>query len=227
MTIFCLGLSRTGTTSLHAASLILRIPAIHYPIELVPKWLRGDFSPASTRPFEFISDLPTPLYFEEFDKTHPGARFILTYRDDMRWLDSVEKHFKATPASSAATAPRDIIRIACYGTSVFNRQRMHGVYRRHFDRVIDYFAARPKDFLAINLEEERDAWQVLCAFLQMEKPAMPFPHLRSPNIGTLRWSTSDDLEAKRDAILGRLSEVSLTTYRDGSVEYLRPALGSN
>jgi hypothetical protein len=92
MKVFCLGLSRTGTSSLHAAALILRIPAIHYPIELTPRWFNGDFSRAATEPYQLISDLPTPLFFEEFDVAHPGAKFILTYRNVDRWLDSVEKH---------------------------------------------------------------------------------------------------------------------------------------
>ena len=218
MKVFCLGLSRTGTSSLHAASIILRIPAIHYPVELVPRWFSGDFSRASTEPYEFISDVPTPLFFEEFDSTHPQARFILTYRPVDRWLDSVEKHFRANAVSTTKTVPRDLIRLACYGTTGFHRQRMRSVYQRHLDKVSCYFASRPKDLLAINIDDEKNPWGVLCKFLQVQVPNTPFPHLRTPITGSLRQCKPEEIETKRTAILSRISENSITSMpiRKGS-----------
>lgn len=213
MKVFCLGLSRTGTSSLHAASLILRIPAIHYPIELAHRWFNGDFSLSATEPYQLISDLPTPLYFEEFDSSHPGARFILTYRRADQWLDSVERHFRATAASSTKTVPRDLVRLACYGTTVFHRQRMLGVYQRHLDRVRRYFASRPADLLTIDIDEEKSPWTVLCKFLQVPVPEMPFPHLRIPVTGSLRRCQPEEVDAKRTAILNLLIESSVKTER--------------
>jgi hypothetical protein len=209
MKVFCLGLSRTGTSSLHAASVILRMPAIHYPIELAHRWFNGDFSISTTEPYQFISDLPTPLFFEEFDFSHPGARFILTYRPVDRWLDSVERHFRATQASSTKTVPRDLVRLACYGTTVFHKQRMLSLYQRHLDRVSRYFASRPGDLLTINIDEEKNPWAVLCKFLQLPVPEFPFPHLRTPITGSLKRCKPEEVENKRTAILNLLIENSI------------------
>ena len=44
MKIFGIGLSRTGTSSLHLALLTMGIPAIHYPRKMAQYWMRGIFN---------------------------------------------------------------------------------------------------------------------------------------------------------------------------------------
>src|SRR5690242_14275153 len=147
--VFGLGLSRTGTTSLHAAAVILGFPAVHYPLGLASRWMGADFSPDAMGPFSAYTDLPVPVYFREFDRACPNSRFILTLRDPARWIDSVERYFGSRP-SSEQTLQRDILRLLCYGVSNFHRQRFLDVYHRHTDQVTDYFCDRPADLLVFD-----------------------------------------------------------------------------
>ncbi|MDP9138748.1 MAG: hypothetical protein M3N38_11325 [Pseudomonadota bacterium] len=199
--VFGIGLSRTGTTSLHAASVLMGLSAWHYPSQAAFRWFLGDFSAATTQPFAAITDLPTPLFFEELDKTHPRARFILTVRDVESWLDSFEAFLGRTRPSSPQTLRRDIIRIACYGTMAFHRERMAGVYLRHIDRVQTYFRHRASDLLVLDVKKEPRPWQKLGDFLSLPLPDLPFPHLRAPGIGPLRCVLPQELGQKRDAMI--------------------------
>jgi sulfotransferase family protein len=198
--VFGIGLSRTGSTSLHAASVILRLSALHYPSRPAKRWLQGDYSAETTNPFNVITDIPTGVYFEELDKTHPHARFILTIRDVDSWLNSFEAFLSRTKPSSPDTLTRDVIRVACYGTTRFNRERMAGVYLRHNDRVQKYFKYRSSDLLILELGDD-NSWKRLCDFLDLTPPKIPYPHLRAPGIGELRWVLPEEINVKRRALM--------------------------
>ena len=43
--------------------------------------------------FYAASDLPIPQLFLKLDSAYPGSKFILTIRDEGRWLESVKRHF--------------------------------------------------------------------------------------------------------------------------------------
>lgn len=195
--VFGLGLSRTGTTSLHAAAVILGFPAVHHPLGLATRWMSGDFSRGTMGPFSVYTDLPVPVYFREFDSACPNSRFILTVRDPAAWIDSVERYFTSSPPSSEQTLQRDVIRLLCYGVSKFHRQRFLDVYLRHIDQVTDHFRNRPGDLLVFDLAKESDPWLALARFLERPAPRVRYPHLLSPAIGDLQRVTSDQLPDKR------------------------------
>lgn len=199
--VFVLGLSRTGTTSLHAAAVILGFSAIHYPLRLAPKWMAGDFSPQAVGPFDFYTDLPIPEYFREFDRSCPNARFILTVRDPESWADSVARWFAASSPSSERTAQRDAVRLLCYGMYNFHRQRYLDVYRRHRDEVLDYFRDRSSDLLVLDLTTETEPWEPLCRFLGRPTPELTFPHLRTPTLGSLHFVLKEEISDKRNRLL--------------------------
>jgi hypothetical protein len=78
--IFGIGLSRTGTTSLHAALGILGYRSIHYP-QLDRLYELVDDHDAA-------SDTPVACSYRQLDARYPGSRFILTVRDFRAWLES-------------------------------------------------------------------------------------------------------------------------------------------
>ena len=80
--IFGIGLSKTGTTSLHVALEILGYSSVHYPVT----WEEFDR-------YDAAHDITVASRFEELDKLYPGSRFILTLRDLNQWLRSCENHF--------------------------------------------------------------------------------------------------------------------------------------
>jgi hypothetical protein len=195
--IFGLGLSRTGTTSLHAAGVILGLSAVHYPGPLATRWMAGNFSAETLGPFAFWTDLPVPVYFREFDRACPNSRFIMTVREPDAWVDSVERWFARTPPSSEKTLQRDLVRLICYGVCNFHRQRFLDVYQRHTDQVTEYFRDRPSDLLVLDLTKETDPWHRLCRFLNHPVPEAKFPHLTSPSIGDLRIVLPEEVADKR------------------------------
>ena len=204
--VFGLGLSRTGTTSLHAAAVLLGFSAIHYPLRLSPKWMAGDFSPAAIGPFQFYTDLPIPAYYREFDRACPNSRFVLTVRDAEEWAESVARWYAEMPPSSPRTVQRDVIRLISYGVHNFHRQRFLDIYRRHGDDVLDYFRDRPRDLLVLDLAAETDPWMPLCRFLDRPVPERDFPHLRTPAIGNLQFVLPQERNEKQRRMIRLVNE---------------------
>lgn len=194
--IFGVGLSRTGTTSLHAAAVILGFSSIHYPMRLAPSWMAGNFSTETIGPFDVLSDLPVPTYFREFDRICPDSKFILTQRDAEQWIESVDRWYRTMPPSSPRTVQRDVIRLICFGVHNFHRQRFMDVFQRHSDDVLEYFLDRPNDLLVLDLTSETNAWNPLCRFLGRQVPDRSFPHLKTPAIGDLQSVSAEEMTEK-------------------------------
>lgn len=201
---FVIGLSRTGTTSLHAAFVLLGIPSVHYPGRAARQWLRGDFQPDGLAEYDACSDMPTPVYFRDLDRRYPGSRFILTVRDVDRWLESVRELWETAGPSSQKTVLRDLIRVAMYGVTGFDREHLRDVFEAHIRNVREYFRERPGDLLEMDLTQG-DGWDRLCPFLGLPIPeGLDFPRLRTPYIRPLGEVSRRDLTAKREAMLKRV-----------------------
>ena len=194
--IFGIGLSRTGTTSLHCALALLGVPSIHYPAHAAWDWLHGRFHSDALVPFDACCDIPTPIYFRQLDRAYPGSKFILTTRAPDAWLDSVERHYATSPPSSPQTAFRDLLRVAVYGVINFHRGRFREVYETHHDAVKRYFAARPGDIIQFDVTSG-DGWSHLCPFVGRPAPDVPFPKLRTPYMGAFEFVKRDELAQKQ------------------------------
>ena len=197
--VFGLGLSRTGTTSLHAALVLMGFSSVHYPLgyrNLARHWLDGDFSAAHTAPFRGYSDLPTPVFFRELDRAHPGSKFVLTLRDEGAWADSIERQYARPLPPSPKNPIRHRMRELAYGSIEFERSRYLDAYRRHHDNIRAHFSTRADALLILDLSRDADAWQRLSAFLDRSVTTRAFPHLRVPDLGNLSWVTEDELPEK-------------------------------
>ena len=206
--IFGLGLSRTGTTSLHIALVLLGIPSIHYPIDAARHWLWGRFDMDRLTDFDACGDLPTPIYFRQLDNMYPGAKFILTTRNVDTWLDSVERHFTEAPPPSQHTLLRDFIRIATYGVCQFHRGRFRDVYLRHSDAVRRYFVDRPQDLVELDFAAGH-GWPELCAFIERPIPTIAFPNQRSHHISPLDVVRRGELAPKQALLRKMLAQNDL------------------
>ena len=82
--IFGIGLSRTGTTSLHHAFEILGIRSAPTSVALL-------FDPDDEvlGLYEAFTDNPIPFLYQRLDARFPGSKFILTTRDLDDWLRSM------------------------------------------------------------------------------------------------------------------------------------------
>lgn len=177
--VFCVGLSKTGTTSLGDALEALGYRRLTWsrPVSmpLFHRVAKGDLQAAFdlADQYDALEDLPWPLIYRELHAHYPGAKFILTRRKDQAaWARSIHRQ---TLGKRRAKFPPYL---HMFGVHFFHEdpQAFLAGYERHNREVAAYFrAADPDNFLEMCFEEG-DGWEKLCAFLGVAPPAIPFPH---------------------------------------------------
>lgn len=171
--VFCVGLQKTGTTSLQYALSklgyrvggVFNVDDLDQPIQMYERAL-------SLLPhFDAFADNPWGVYFRELDEVEPGAKFILTSREPEKWYTSVCKHF-----GESGSKRREWI----YGAAspIGNKQIYTEKLVSHQESVRNYFANRPNDFIEFDVASG-DGWEKLCVFLGKKVPAEPFPRLNT------------------------------------------------
>jgi len=176
--IFGIGLSKTGTTSLHLALHLLgyRSGTYHHLKRLKLKgWFKGNFEDDYLEDYDALTDLPIGTYFADLDRRYAGSKFILTIRDVDSWLESAARHWTRRPDRRRGCG-RDV-RMATYGISGFDRDRFRFVYENHVRNVQWHFRDRSRDLLILDIAAGQ-GWPELCPFLGKEIPPEPFPHVK-------------------------------------------------
>lgn len=178
--VFGIGLHKTATTSLHKAFQTLGFDSLHWGKGEAPTIWQEVAAAGRSQTLERFyaaSDLPIPLLYKQLDKAYPGSKFILTVRDEAKWLKSVERLWD--PKYNPTRWQWDVWPIsnrlhkALYGRVDFDAQTMLERYLRHNAEVRHYFRNRPEDLLVLNMEN--DGWSSLCAFLNKAIPAESYP----------------------------------------------------
>lgn len=170
--VFGVGMQRTGTTSLGRALTLLGYKTIHFP-----SWLWEMEDPSLLDQYEAFTDNPIPLLYKDLDERHPGSKFILTVRNEEKWLASCQWMFETKREDWGFDRSTRIqgMHHALYGTNHFDRDAFSAAYRRHNADVIAYFADRHDDLLVLDVDAGLE-WGPLCAFLGQPVPSAPFPH---------------------------------------------------
>jgi len=183
MKVFCIGLSKTGTRSLHDALTILGLRSVHWGgpdldtavqrgpeiRDAVERALR-DGTPllAELDEADAYSDiLSLSLSFDVLDRQYPGSRFVLTVRELGDWLASRSRHVAANVARQARGE---------YAGS-FLVEDIPGWTAEalaHEANVRAHFADRPRDLLVMDIAAGA-GWETLCPFLELPVPDVPFP----------------------------------------------------
>ena len=172
MKIFCIGLNKTGTISLHEALTDLGFASLHWGGQAsrraVEQAIRegkplleylGDYDAYSD-----IQRLSTS--FDVLDQQYPGSRFILTTRPVDTWIDSRRRHVERNRERRA--------RGEYDGTFLtIEPERWRQQFVEHHARVDRYFAGR--DDLLVMRITDGDGYEVLCPFLGLQPPSGPFP----------------------------------------------------
>lgn len=166
--IFCIGTTKTATSSIGAALERLGYKHHSYDEELLAEVLRGNKAAAieRARDFESFDDWPWSMgtMFVDLDQAFPGSRFIYTDRDLISWAASQRKYFYADPKWHYG----DLTTFDDHFPDVIVRRRNR---KRHID---EYFRRRPQDLLTMTITSG-DGWEKLCAWLGREVPDEPFP----------------------------------------------------
>lgn len=183
--IFCIGLSKTATTSLNEALNLLDYLSAHWANPVTGKLLDDEDIPL----FDSLGDTPISYRFEELYHSYPNARFIYTRRDTAQWEQSVLRHYAASHRNrqaqnfeSFAHCNRHAQEFS-YGERsrtlsnalYFNNHSFADAYHDFDRRVHRFFADKPAArFLEIDITGG-DGWDKLCPFLAKAIPDMPFP----------------------------------------------------
>lgn len=174
--VFGIGLSRTGTKSLHTALRTLGYRSDHFSTHLLR--FRGDTVTLDfdgVAAYEALTDITAAFFFRELAARFPRAKFVLTLRDVDGWLRSCERHF-----STDKQVPQTLLRLRAllYGTTVYDPERFRTVYLRHVTAVRQFFVSRPNDLLEVDICGGTE-WHPLCDFLGQPVPDERFPWMNN------------------------------------------------
>jgi SAM-dependent methyltransferase len=171
--IFCLGLTKTATSTLAEALGLLGIRCYHWggpsAWKAVVEALRAgelltDRLPPGWGAYADIGSLLSR--YRLLDLQYPGSRFILTVRDEDKWLNSRLRHVERNRQAHAAGR--------YHGTKLeIDEEGWRAQWRGHVHGVHNYFAGRD-DLLELDLTAQ-PRWDELASFLGLEIPEVPFP----------------------------------------------------
>jgi len=183
--VFGIGLSRTGTRSLTVALHTLGFDTVHYPIDraTLDTLTRGDARFSLLDHYDGITDITIVPYYKDLDRAWPGAKFVLTVREEESWLRSCRDHWAKGLMNHNGESDEHrlrgeiqrFIRVAVYGSEEFDEDRFRHAYRCHVDSVLRYFEGRERDLLILNIAAG-DGYERLAPFLGVAAPGQPFPH---------------------------------------------------
>ncbi len=178
--IFCVGLNKTGTSSLHEAFRILGLKSVHFMDDegnnikdiIQNNYLTRDNIIKGLEEYDAYSDWDRAPYtvdiIKEFDKQYPDSKFILNTRDLDSWLNSREKHVKRNQERKRKNPEEDIRWLE------IDRSGWEIQFKNHYDEVNKYFKGRKDDLLVFDVTKGDD-WEKLCPFLNLPIPTVPFP----------------------------------------------------
>jgi hypothetical protein len=195
--VFCLGLQKTGTTSVEWLLKDMgKQVATYYKnwdIEFVNKLKQGDYSELKrvAELFDAFQDAPWFLFYREFDSWYPGSKFILTIRDSRSWWKSFLYYFEKRSLSIFEY-------IYGYKNPVGNENNFIERYERHNREVIEYFKDRPEDLLVIDVSEE-NALHKISNFLGESSTFEKMPHINA--------TQRIPLETERNKLLKNLKNI--------------------
>lgn len=167
--IFGIGLPRTGTRSLKQALRILGFRDVSGLTQYRRDFYQGRLALPAGKD-AIVGGISG--YYLALDKLYPGSKFILTIRDEDRWLNSVNNLWGVTYEPEESK-----VRLSWlwqhFGINAYHVDVLRVIYRSSKLGAIEYFANRPKDFLVLDIEQPQ--WPQLCGFLGLPIPDEPYP----------------------------------------------------
>lgn len=178
--IFCIGLNKTGTSSLHEAFQILGLKSVHFKDEkginikdvINENYLKNKDILHQLSHYDAISDWDRPPYtfeiIKKFDEHYPNSKFIVNTRDIEDWLNSREKHVKRNQKLKEKQPNLNITWLK------IDRDAWRNEYEIHYNAIEAYFKNRKEDVLYFDVTQGDD-WEKLCPFLHLPIPLTRFP----------------------------------------------------
>lgn len=174
MKVFGIGLSKTGTKSLHYALLSMGLSSVHYPGKLSVPWIKGITQKEHMDGRTCFIDIPTPVFFKHLNEICHNAKFILTTRDINSWIDSCEKHFKDDKKNFNNLIKK--IRRVTFGIDYFDKEIFYDFYKKHLDDVFTYFYNSNK-LLTLDIDDYNKLEKLEC-FLNKKSVLNQYPYIK-------------------------------------------------
>jgi len=218
--IFIVGLSKTGTTSIGDALVLLGYKRLGWKDirsrQLVHTWANGDYDALKdqTRYFDAFEDLPWPFMYRQMAEMYPTAKFVLSLRkDEQTWLTSMRRHvgrgnwraYEYFYGTDQVDGHEDVV--------------LHS-YRNHTENVRSYFRHQPHRYVEITIDDDGDVnWEAICRVAECPEgrvPSVPFPKSNTAS----HWQKGaviDNLHFLWSWSITRIEEFSTDSiYRGGS-----------
>jgi hypothetical protein len=180
--VFGIGLSKTGTTTLASALQSLGLTTLHWTNPVTGALI----SEPDLLLFDALTDTPMCVAFEKNYYMFPASKFIYTVRPLESWIRSMlgqwHRVFGTTEFGEfqrqASTPSR--IRLgsdfcSIYQTLYLSHADLRQAYAAYDRRVRRFFSDKPADRFLVFDVFAGHGWPELCAFLDKDVPAMPFP----------------------------------------------------
>jgi hypothetical protein len=177
--VVCVGLDKTGTTSLRRCFELLGYRCAGYDHHALESMASGCMQPVFQRmdAFEAFADTPWFMLYEQFSTQYPDCRFILTTRSDAsRWAKSALSHDRRHNLPGTIQASARQIFLDLYRGLGADLSDPAALYDFHNRRVRHFFSSQADRLLTV-CWETGDGWPQLCRFLGKPVPRRtPFPH---------------------------------------------------
>lgn len=196
--VFCIGLNKTGTTSLEKAlqELGFQMGNQRAGEELIDDWGQRSFAKIIRLAYtaDAFQDIPfsLPYTYQALDAHFPNAKFILTMRNSAEeWYESLLRFHSKLWADGTRPPTADDLAKATYVSEghalrthqlmfdvpthdLYNRDRLIQVYQHHAYSVREFFRTRKGKLIEINLSVQND-YSRLCEFLEKPPVTETFP----------------------------------------------------
>lgn len=161
--VFGIGLSRTGTTTLHLILEQLGFKSLHFVGELLnePQW-------DILNEYDAFTDSPIPLYYQQCDMRCPNSKFILTTRNREAWLASMKWMFSHGKIAWNWDATTHQYHQKFYGGQKYNRRRLEKFWDNYHMEIKNYFSERKNQLLIIDIDNGFNMREI-CDFLEVRE----------------------------------------------------------
>jgi hypothetical protein len=179
---FCIGLSKTGTSSIAKALADIGFLTSHYFNAFTFELLTTE----DAYYFDALTDTSICPDFEALFHLFPNSKFIYTTRPMQDWLGSYERHDRRYMRCTDFPSLRQRVTtpgLTRYGTtlarsavSIFYRHPDPETARLRFEERVHAFFAGPRAARLLVFDVfSGDGWDKLCGFLGRPVPDRPFP----------------------------------------------------
>lgn len=196
--IFCIGHNKTGTTTIESV-----LKDFGYKLGnqiqgemLLDAWYHRDFKEIIKfcKTADAFQDVPfsLPYTYQHLDLAYPGAKFILTERDNAeQWYQSLTKFHSKLWANGKHIPTANDLKQAIYRRQgfaydfnrwtynspeddIYNKKTLINFYNNYNQTIKDYFKSHPEKLLVINVSKSPD-YTKLCEFLEKPITRTDFP----------------------------------------------------